>query len=61
MSRPPDDAWCCGPRKTMIVAWVGAVVVFALFVVVAVLLRTAETGVFFRLADQIAMVADRGC
>jgi hypothetical protein len=45
------------PRKTMIVAWVCAVVVFALFVVVAVLLRTAETGVFFRLADQIAMAA----
>ena len=45
------------PRKTMIVAWVCAVVVFALFVVVAVVLRTAETGVFFRLADQIAMAA----
>ena len=45
------------PRKTMIVAWVCAVVVFALFVVVAVVLRTADTGVFFRLADQIAMAA----
>ena len=44
------------PRKTMIVAWIGAVAVFALFVVVAVLLRTADTGVYFRLADQVAMV-----
>jgi len=45
------------PRKTMIVAVVAAVAVIALFVVVAVLLRTADTGVYFRLADQIAMVA----
>ena len=45
------------PRKTMLVAWVCAVVVFVLFVVVAVVLRTADTGVFFRLADQIAMAA----
>jgi len=44
------------PRKAMIVAWVGAVAVLALFVVVAVLLRTADTGVYFRLADQVAMV-----
>ena len=45
------------PRKTMLDAWVCAVVVFVLFVVVAVVLRTADTGVFFRLADQIAMAA----
>jgi Bacterial PH domain len=44
------------PRKAMIVALVGAAAVLALFVVVAVLLRTADTGVYFRLADQVAMV-----
>ena len=59
MSHAADgvDTVVVRPRKTMIVAWVCAVVVFALFVVVAVVLRTAETGVFFRLADQIAMAA----
>ena len=51
------DAVVLRPRRTMIVAWVCAVVVLTLFVVVAVLLRPAETGVFFRLADQIAMAA----
>ena len=44
------------PRKTMIVAWAGAAAVLALFAVVAVLLRTTDTGVYFRLADQVAMV-----
>jgi Bacterial PH domain len=44
------------PRKTLIAAWVGAVAVLGLFVVIAALLRTADTGVYFRLADQVSMV-----
>ncbi|WP_433299357.1 PH domain-containing protein [Pseudonocardia sp. CA-142604] len=40
----------------MIVAWVGAVAVLVLFTVVAVLLRGSETGVYFRFADQVALV-----
>jgi hypothetical protein len=44
------------PRKVLIVAWVGAVAVVVLFTVVAVLLRGSETGVYFRFADQVALV-----
>lgn len=44
------------PRKVLICAWVGAVAVLALFVAVAVVLRVQPTGVYFRLADQVAMV-----
>jgi Bacterial PH domain len=44
------------PRRTLIAAWVGAVVVVALFAVIAALLRNADTGVYFRLADQVAMI-----
>jgi hypothetical protein len=44
------------PRRVLWAAWVGAVVVVALFTVIAVVLRNSPTGVYFRLADQIAMV-----
>jgi hypothetical protein len=44
------------PRKVLIAAWVGAVVTVVLFTVIAVLLRNSPTGVFFRLADQVALV-----
>ncbi|MGQ0575881.1 MAG: PH domain-containing protein [Pseudonocardia sp.] len=44
------------PWKVLICSWVGAVVVAALFVVIAVILRVRPTGVYFRLADQVAMV-----
>lgn len=44
------------PRKVMISAWVGAVLTVAFFTVIAVLLRSSYTGVYFRLADQVAMV-----
>ncbi len=37
-------------------AWVAAVAFVAVMVVAAVLLRTVSTGVYFRLADQIALV-----
>jgi Bacterial PH domain len=44
------------PRKVRIAAWMGAVVIVVLFVVIALVLRTSETGVFFRAADQVALV-----
>lgn len=44
------------PRKVRWFAWVGAVLMLATMVVVAVLLRTVPTGVYFRLSDQVAMV-----
>jgi hypothetical protein len=44
------------PRKMLIAAWVGAVVTVGLFVAIAVVLRTDPTGVFFRFADQVALV-----
>jgi hypothetical protein len=44
------------PRKVLIASWVGAVVTVALFVAIAVVLRSDPTGVFFRFADQVALV-----
>lgn len=44
------------PRKIAIAAWIGAVAVLVLFVVVAVLLRTSDTGVYFRPTDQVGMI-----
>ena len=44
------------PRKVLIAAWVGSVAVVVLFVVVALLLRNTQTGVYFRFADQVALV-----
>lgn len=44
------------PRKVSIVAWIGAVALVVLFVTIAVVLRNSPTGVFFRLADQVALV-----
>jgi Bacterial PH domain len=44
------------PRKVLIAAWVGAVVIVVLFVVIAIVLRTSETGVFFRTADQVSLL-----
>jgi Bacterial PH domain len=44
------------PRKVLIASWVGAVVIVVLFVVIALVLRTSETGVFFRTADQVALL-----
>jgi hypothetical protein len=43
------------PRKVRILAVPIAVVLIALFVVIAVLLRNTPTGVYFELSDQIAM------
>ncbi|WP_232663656.1 PH domain-containing protein [Pseudonocardia sp. TRM90224] len=44
------------PRKVLIAAWVGAVVVVAVFAVLAVILRNTATGVYFTVADQVAVV-----
>ncbi len=44
------------PRRVRVVAVVAAVVLIAVFTVVAVLLRETPTGVFFRVSDQVAMM-----
>jgi hypothetical protein len=44
------------PRRVRRAAWVCAVAVVAVFTAVASVLRTSDTGVVFRLADQVAMV-----
>jgi hypothetical protein len=44
------------PRKIRVLSIVGAVVLVAVFTVVAILLRNTPTGVYFYLSDQIAMV-----
>lgn len=50
------DAVVVRPRMVLLCAWVGAVFVAVLFVVIAVVLRNSPTGVYFRVADQVAMV-----
>lgn len=55
-SRRAEGVVVVRPRKALIAAWSGAVVTVVLFVVIALLLRNSETGVYFRLADQIALV-----
>ncbi len=44
------------PRRVLVAAWVSAVGTAAVFAVIAALLRNSETGVYFRTADQVAMV-----
>ena len=44
------------PRRVLLAAWIGAAVVVGLFVAIALVLRNSDTGVFFRLADQVALV-----
>ena len=44
------------PRRTLVVAWGCAVPIVVVFTVVAVLLPHSDTGVHFRLADQVAIV-----
>jgi Bacterial PH domain len=44
------------PRRVLVAAWVGAVATVVAFGVVAAVLRNSDTGVYFRLADQVAMV-----
>jgi hypothetical protein len=51
-----DEVVVVRPRKMLISSWVGAVVTVALFVAIAVVLRGDHTGVYFRFADQVALV-----
>jgi len=44
------------PRKARRVAVGSAVLLFAVFAVIAALLRRTDTGVYFRVSDQVAMV-----
>lgn len=44
------------PRRVLRLAWIGAVLVVALFVAIAIVLRNTDTGVYFRFADQVSMV-----
>ncbi len=44
------------PRRVLVAAWTGAVVMVVVFVVIGALLRTVDTGVYFRTADQVALV-----
>lgn len=54
---PPDDVTIVlRPRNVLIAAWIGAVSIVVLFVAIALVLRNSPTGVFFRLADQVALV-----
>ncbi|MFC5236365.1 PH domain-containing protein [Pseudonocardia zijingensis] len=56
MSAPEQDVVVVRPRKVLIAAVTGAVLIVGLFVAIAVVLRTVQTGVFFRFADQVALV-----
>lgn len=44
------------PRKVRVLAGIGAVVLVAVFTVVAVLLKSDSTGVYFHTSDQVAMI-----
>jgi hypothetical protein len=44
------------PRRAVVLSSVGAAVLVVVFVVIALVLRNSPTGVYFRLADQVAMV-----
>ncbi len=50
------DVLVVRPHRVLLAAWVGAVATVVVFVIVAALLRTSDTGVYFRTADQVAMV-----
>jgi len=43
------------PHRALISSVIGAVLIAVLFVVIAVLLETTPTGVYFRLADQVSI------
>ncbi|MGH3752311.1 MAG: PH domain-containing protein [Pseudonocardiaceae bacterium] len=53
---PADVLFEARPRKVRRVAVAAAVVLVAVFTVVATLLRQTPTGVYFQLSDQVAMV-----
>jgi hypothetical protein len=51
-----SDVVVIRPRKLLVAAWVGAVLIVALFTAIAAVLRNQPTGVYFRFADQVALV-----
>ncbi|MGH3995828.1 MAG: PH domain-containing protein, partial [Pseudonocardiaceae bacterium] len=53
---PTDAVFEARPRKARRVAVAAAVVLVAVFTVIAVLLRNTPTGVYFQRSDQVAMV-----
>jgi hypothetical protein len=55
VSGPTEQPLVLRPRRALISSVVGASVVAVLFVVIAVLLETTPTGVYFRLADQVSI------
>lgn len=44
------------PLRALVISWVSAIVIVVLFVAIALVLRNSDTGVFFREADQVALV-----
>ena len=44
------------PRRLFVISWVGAAAIVVLFTAIALVLRNTDTGVFFRTADQVAMI-----
>ena len=44
------------PLRAAVISWASAVVIVVLFTVSALVLRTSDTGVCFRVADQVALV-----
>ncbi|HEY0636293.1 MAG TPA: PH domain-containing protein [Pseudonocardiaceae bacterium] len=53
---PPADVVDVRPRKARWIAVAAATVLVTVFCVVAALLRSTDTGVYFRTSDQVAMV-----
>lgn len=53
---PGPDAVVIRPRILLITAWVAAVAIVLIFAVVAYLLPEVDTGVYFRVADQVSML-----
>lgn len=52
----PSEPVVLRPLKVSIVAWVGAVALVASLTSIALVLRNTDTGVIFRVADQVALI-----
>ncbi len=52
----PGETVVLRPRRLFVISWVGAVAIVVLFTAIALVLRNTDTGVFFRTADQVAMI-----
>lgn len=56
MAEQLDERLTLRPLRAVVISWVSAVVIVVLFTVIALVLRNSDTGVFFRVADQVALV-----